>query len=100
MRMIFAAIDESEAAFVISLLESEGIPAQLWSVRGEGGQTPPQIWLLNDGDFDAASKVVQDYVERLEAPPAGGESWTCAGCGEEHEPSFSECWKCGRSRPT
>ena len=25
-------------------------------------------------------------------------SWHCAGCGEEIEGQFSECWKCGRSR--
>jgi hypothetical protein len=25
-------------------------------------------------------------------------SWQCAGCDEEIEGQFSECWKCGRSR--
>lgn len=98
MRMIFAAKDESEAAFVVSLLESEGITSQLWSVRGEGGQVPPQIWLLKDADFKAASALIQEYVKKLEAPKAEGEPWTCAGCGENHASTYTDCWKCGRSR--
>ena len=24
--------------------------------------------------------------------------WVCDGCGEQHEDSFAECWKCGRER--
>ena len=98
MRMIFAARDESEAAFLISLLESEEISAQTWTVRGEGGQVPPQIWLLNDSDFDRAAQIVKEYVKNQEKPAAKKELWKCTRCGEKHETTFSECWKCGQSR--
>jgi hypothetical protein len=36
-----------------------------------------------------------------EAPPAPtGGPWKCPKCGEELEPQFGSCWKCGTVRTT
>ena len=99
MRMLFAARDEGEAAFMISLLKAEDIQARVVTAKGEGGQMPPQIWIQSDSDLDRASQIVKDYVSHLEKPLPEGKSWKCGGCNEVHETTFSECWKCGRSRP-
>ncbi len=96
MKMIFAALDEGEAALLLSLLEADDIPAQVWTPRSEVGQANPQIWLHNESDVERGAEIIREYVRGLGKPPADGELWQCGGCGEKHEASFSECWKCGK----
>jgi uncharacterized OB-fold protein len=31
--------------------------------------------------------------------PVRGVVWRCPDCGEEHEPEFGSCWRCGATRP-
>ena len=42
---------------------------------------------------DKAERLVAEWVAAPDAAPT--EAWTCASCGERHEPPFELCWKCG-----
>lgn len=82
-----------------NLLEAEGIRCQirnehLGSIMGEMPfvETWPELWVLNDLDFDRATQLITDTDK--ESPSA---SWRCRKCGEENEGQFAACWSCGTS---
>ncbi len=82
-----------------NLLEAEGIRCQirnehLGSIMGEMPfvETWPELWVLNDLDFDRATQLITDADK--ESPRA---SWRCRKCGEENEGQFAACWNCGTS---
>ncbi len=82
-----------------NLLEAEGIRCQvrnehLGSIMGEMPfvETWPELWVLNDLDFDRAKQLITDAAS--ESPMA---SWRCRKCGEENEGQFAACWNCGTS---
>ena len=126
MKMVFAADNPLEARLVLGLLEQNGIPAV---VQGEGpsslaGEVPsgPCVWVANNDDEERAAALIQANQEPINPPncancgyllrglitprcPECGtsfhmtESWTCPTCGKTLEGQFTECWKCGASRP-
>ena len=82
-----------------NLLASEGIPTEvrnqhLSSIMGEMPffETWPQLWVINDLDYDRALQLIQ--AADAESP---AESWKCSKCGEENEGQFGACWNCGHS---
>ena len=84
-----------------NLLESEGIPCEvrnehLGSILGEMPfpEVWPQIWVINDLDFDRAKQLIDDDIAAVESP---SDPWKCRKCGEENEGQFSACWNCGTS---
>ena len=107
MKQVFVARTPTEAHLVKGVLETRGISAEvrgeaLWGTRGEIPLTPdtlPTVWVLHDLQAPEAVRIVEEYSSS--APASGGEAegWRCPACGEQVEPQFSECWKCGASRP-
>ncbi len=80
-----------------NLLESEGIACELrnehlGSVMGEVPfvEVWPQLWVVNDLDFDRARQLLSDAA-MSESPD---EAWTCRHCGESNEGQFAACWNC------
>lgn len=51
----------------------------------------PEIWVRNDGDLEAAQKIVREKLAALEQP---GADWHCPRCGEQLEGQFGSCWRC------
>lgn len=112
MKSIYSARDSMEAHFLKGLLEAEDIPAvvqgeALASVLGEipvTKSTLPNV-LVDDDDVARALPIVERFRERDERSaeqPADAQThqtWTCPKCGEKVETQFTECWKCGTSRP-
>ena len=83
-----------------NLLQSEGIACEirnqhLGSIIGEMPfvEVWPQLWIVNDLDFDRAQQLISDDV--VDESPA--EPWQCRHCGEENEGQFAACWSCGTS---
>lgn len=81
-----------------NVLASEGIATQiknqhLSSILGEMpfAETWPELWVLNDMDFDRAKQLIDASILD-ESPPHG---WRCEKCGEENERQFAACWNCG-----
>ncbi|RZV33026.1 MAG: DUF2007 domain-containing protein [Chromatiales bacterium] len=82
-----------------NVLAAEGIPTEvrnqhLGSIMGEMPvfETWPQLWVINDLDFDRALQLIKAVDS--ESP---GEPWTCSRCAEENEGQFAACWNCGAS---
>ena len=82
-----------------NLLEAEGIPCQirnehLGSIVGEMPfvETWPELWVVNDLDFDRATQLITDADAESPSAP-----WRCRKCGEENEGQFAACWNCGTS---
>jgi len=82
-----------------NLLASEGIPSQirnehLGSIMGEMPfvETWPELWVVNDLDFDRATQLLNAVDSESPAAP-----WRCKKCGEENEGQFAACWKCNTS---
>ena len=81
-----------------NILDAEGIASvvrneYLGSVFGEipFTDTWPQLWVVNDLDFDRAKQLV-DGSALDESPRA---HWRCRQCGEDNEGQFAACWNCG-----
>ena len=55
----------------------------------------PELW-VSDSEYDQAKGIIDTAISS-ETPK--GTSWKCPDCGEEHEPQFTDCWKCGAIRP-
>ena len=99
MKLVYSSYDMGEAAFLISLLEAEGIENKLWDNQGKGNTIAFQLWVLKDSDLERASEIIKEYDQTQATPSSGHGGWKCPGCGEDHQASFSECWKCGQPRP-
>jgi len=85
-----------------NVLSSYGIRSvakkiDLISAAGEIPPTEcwPELWVVDD---DKAARA-KSLLRKTLAPLASVKKpWRCAGCGEEIEGQFTECWSCGRSR--
>ena len=102
MQKIFSSTDAIAIEELKEILEEEGIACE---VKNEfsGALLPiiglkectPELWIQNDEDAARALDLLRDW----KAPVlAAGPGWKCAQCGEEVEPQFSACWKCGTPR--
>lgn len=106
MKKVYVATDPADAYLLKGLLEGENIPAEvrgeyLYGIRGEVPITPdtcPSVWVVDDSDFGRAVELVAAVRERNAPSSEDSGAWRC-GCGEENERRFTECWRCGRSRP-
>jgi hypothetical protein len=69
----------------------------LLSAAGELPPTEcwPALWITNDEKLVRARSIIRKTLAPLESVKT---PWRCAGCGEELEGQFTECWNCGRSR--
>jgi hypothetical protein len=43
-------------------------------------------------------QINKDAKKKKEPPKVEGRPWKCPKCGEESEPQFDACWKCGTVR--
>lgn len=112
MRHVYTGRDEMDAHFVKGLLQQEGIGAvvtgesleAVWSTLPLSATSPPGVY-VPDEDEERAIKIVRDYrqVDRTNADEAVEDApratWKCPNCGQAVEEQFTECWKCGHSRP-
>ena len=106
MRRVYLARHPTEAHFLKGLLAAQGIEAEirgeaLFSARGELPVTPetcPSVWVLDDSQLDRALLLIAEYDHRGRSPDTLGVPWRCSSCGEELEPQFTECWRCGTAR--
>jgi hypothetical protein len=83
-------------------LEQIGIACFVKNLYASGlaGEVPfaevfPELWLVNDEDFQRAEDMMQRW--RAESG-ASGPKWVCASCGERHGQQFTACWNCGAPR--
>ncbi|MBS34318.1 MAG: hypothetical protein CMO26_00170 [Thiotrichales bacterium] len=87
-----------------NVLEAHGIECLVKNEFGSSGmgelppiEVWPELWVLDDRQFDEAVSIVS--VAALDNGVTATQRWTCNNCGEQLEGQFTDCWKCGRSRP-
>ncbi|MGQ0593515.1 MAG: putative signal transducing protein [Gammaproteobacteria bacterium] len=90
MKHVYTARDPIDAHLVRDLLQAEGIPprcaGRCRSARGEIPMTEdtlPSVWVPDERAAARARSIVHTHQERARR------------CGEELEPQFSACWRCG-----
>lgn len=82
-----------------SLLEKAGISVH---IKNENANMVPQIdispeiWVINDGDYDKAKSIIDDYQRE---PDADAAPWKCPKCEETIDSTFGRCWKCETPHP-
>jgi hypothetical protein len=99
MKRVFRAASLIQVAHARNVLLTAGIQSELRNqyLAGALGDLPmletwPQLY-VDDADESAALTA----LARAAAAPTGS-GWICAACGEELEPQFTTCWKCGGAR--
>ena len=112
MQHVYTARDEMDATFVQGLLRQQGIEAIVqgqalgtaWGTLPLSAESLPTVW-VPEADVERARPIVEEYRRTdqanavdaaVEAPRA---TWTCPNCGEKVEDQFTQCWKCGHTRP-
>jgi hypothetical protein len=49
----------------------------------------PEVWVVDDSDFDRAIEIVKSSQHINNAA-----DWICQNCSETNAPSFELCWNC------
>ncbi len=103
MRKVYASDDSVFIGHVRQVLENHAIPCIVRNdfLAGGAGELPvnetwPEIWVTDDRDFDRARVLVDATVATAHVSEP---SWRCASCSERMEGQFTDCWRCGASRP-
>lgn len=96
MKRVFRAASLLQVAHARNVLIAAGIESELRNqyLAGALGDLPmletwPQL-LVADELESAALRA----LEKAAAAPSGT-PWVCAQCGEQLEPQFTSCWRCG-----
>jgi hypothetical protein len=96
VKRVFRAASLLQVAHARNVLTAAGIESELRNqyLAGALGDLPmletwPQLWV--EDTFESAA--LRALERAATAPP--GLPWTCAQCGEQLEPQFTSCWRCG-----
>jgi len=96
MKLIYTNENRIMVLNVKNVLMSHGLAVVLnneFASSASGGLAPfdtwPEVWLLNNDDFDKAKKVIDSIT--LES---NLDNWHCKNCQEENNQSFDFCWNC------
>ena len=83
---------------MLDLLGHAGIRARLFNENAQGGlgdipftHAYPEVWVINDGDFERGRAVASKY----DSSPIETGIVVCASCGEQNPRNFQLCWHCG-----
>ena len=103
MRKVYSSDNGVIIGHVRQVLENHAIPCIVRNefLSGGAGELPvnetwPEIWVTDERDFDRACALVDAMVATADEPEP---PWCCGSCGERIEGQFTDCWRCGASRP-
>jgi hypothetical protein len=99
MKRVYRAASLLQVAHARNVLISAGIECELRNIylAGAAGDLPmmetwPQVYVA-EADEQRALRA----LARAQTSQAGA-SWICEECGENLEPQFTCCWRCGCER--
>ena len=82
-----------------NVLEAHGIRAVVRNelLSSAMGELPPaecqtELWVALADAVSAEAALKEALAEKP------GPAWRCPSCGEESEPQFTQCWRCGATR--
>ncbi|MGB7157292.1 MAG: DUF2007 domain-containing protein [Tepidisphaeraceae bacterium] len=105
MKQVYSALNEADAQLVKGFLDDQGIESiiqaqALSNILGEipvNAGTLPSIWVREEDLGRATDAIAGFKADAVPAQPVA-DPWTCPNCGEQIEPQFTACWKCGTSK--
>jgi hypothetical protein len=101
MKTVYSDANFSIVGVFRSILEGNGINCRIrneYLSAGMGELPPIECWpqlCVEDDDYAEAKRIVEEALSVKDMIP-----WKCGSCGEEIEGQFTDCWKCGESRPS
>ena len=92
----------NESSFLVNnvknIIEAEEIEVFLKNEYAQGAvgeistfDSWPEIWVVNDLDYDRAIEIVKSSQSNKTG------EWICKSCSESNDLSFEICWKCQRA---
>lgn len=101
MKLIYTHENRLFVANIQNLLEQASI-VSIWknehasSAIGELAPISawPELWLVNDNDYDRAYAIIQAALAQHNLP-----EWICTRCKEINDPAFDYCWNCQLEKP-
>ena len=96
MKLVYTHENRFLVANAHNILEQAGIRV-VWknefasSAIGEISpfDTWPELWVLNDTDYDQAIQVIANALSTPNSP-----EWECGHCHENNDAAFDLCWNC------
>ena len=102
MKLIYTNENRMLVGNIRNILDANGIETVLKNEYSQGGvgeisafDAWPELWLINDSDFDSATAAIENASSKPTDP-----EWTCKNCGEVNDASFGACWQCQDAVPT
>jgi hypothetical protein len=96
LKRVYRAASLLQVAHARNVLITAGIQCELRNqyLAGAMGDLPmmetwPQLYV-----DDADERFALSALARAAAATTGT-PWTCKSCGEQLEPQFTQCWRCG-----
>ncbi|MGH8273382.1 MAG: DUF2007 domain-containing protein [Gammaproteobacteria bacterium] len=104
MKCLLVSTDTVFLEYLRRLLSVRGIGAFVRNPTNSGlaagelapAVAQPELWVAEE-NFVAAERVLRDTKAAFAA--RSGPAWQCPRCGEQLEPQFEICWRCGTERP-
>lgn len=100
MRKVFEHPAFHEVGHFQSVLRSHGIETVVrnQNVSALSGEVPftsayPELWVVDDGEYDRAISLLQDYRTN-QSEPGTLPDWNCPNCREKVPGNYSSCWNC------
>ncbi len=101
MKSVFSASNIALVSIYQNILEQLGFRTWIkneFLSSGVGELPPIECWpqlCVDDSFFEEAQRIIEEALSEKNMTP-----WSCDSCNEDIEGQFTECWRCGRSRPT
>lgn len=100
MKLLLRCDHPLQAAHFANVLRAAGIRCEVrnTTLSGAMGDIPwlecaPQVWIDDALQADRALALLREVQAAAHGP-----HWHCNACGEELEPQFGQCWRCGTAR--
>lgn len=96
MKLVYSNENHFVASNVKNLIEAQGIETIIKNEFAQGAvgeisafDAWPEIWVVNDSDFEAAVKIAEASNQENNRA-----DWFCRKCKERNAASFEICWNC------
>ena len=104
MKRLYQAKDLIEAQLFRDFLRDHRIESVIFGgfLSGAAGELPatqfPEVWVVEELDYERGRELLRQFAGQDETEGRERGPWHCSRCGEEIEPQFDICWKCGSCR--
>jgi hypothetical protein len=88
LAQVLALIERADIACVVRNEYASGALGEIAPINAW-----PEVWVINDRDFERSTLIVEQLQQAIEAP-----DWQCSECDNFSPATFDTCWQCGHDR--